>query len=449
MEDVKKEVKFLRDCRQHANVVDFYGCYSRKVARQIEVWIAMEYCGGGSIESCYKTLRKPLTEPEIAHIMKECLIGLISLHSDQKIHRDVKCANILLTEDGRVKFADFGVSAQLTQTLTNTLRGSPYWMAPEVISSASEGLGYSSKADIWSLGITAMEMAECNPPRINLDPRVILHKIVTLERPTLKTPHCWSHEFHDFLEQCLQKDPKRRDAASVLIDHPFIKKHEATSENNAVIQSLMQRTKDARSMEKTNSEALESLFFGLGLNTEHGSDGDNDEEEEGMPDARVFVEVCGDLKSPPSDALGNVTRQNRLDTPTLISPIDASIDRSESSSGIMASSLVSVGCMQNAETRSNPLPLTILSDLTSKTETKIVDMNEANVHVLDVFALNALRKRLESRLMLSLQKMKQVSSSIANIELLEQHKTLDTREIEAACNDSGHVCVVDLPGWRR
>ncbi|ORY39990.1 kinase-like protein [Rhizoclosmatium globosum] len=232
LDDVLAEVNFLRDCR-HKNIVAYYGSYLKrgKVKGEKSVWIAMEFCGGGSVESCYKTLRAPLSEIEIAHIMRECLQGLSYLHSCNKIHRDIKSANILLTEDGKVKLADFGVSTQLVHTLAKrtTFTGTPYWMAPEVITSDYEGTVYDSKADIWSLGITAIEMAETKPPFYDMLPVQVLYTIPKVDSPILGLNRDWSFEFRDFVKKCLNKSPELRASADDLLkvnyfrDNEFIK----------------------------------------------------------------------------------------------------------------------------------------------------------------------------------------------------------------------------------
>ncbi|KAJ3248105.1 Structural maintenance of chromosomes protein 1 [Chytriomyces hyalinus] len=277
LDDVLREVNFLRDC-QHENVVRYIGCFIKRgpVKGQRHVWIAMEYCGGGSVEWCYKGLKGGLMELEIAVIVRECLKGLAFLESCGKIHRDIKCGNILLTEDGEVKLADFGVSAQLTKTLTKrkTFIGTPYWMSPEVITSEDKGTLYDSKADIWSLGITAIEMAECKPPMFDMHPMRVLFMIAKLDPPTLKNSNPpWSLEFRDFLRQCLEKDPTMRPSASELILHPFVK---SATAGGLTVQRLIQRTRYAR---KVRAEAKFNLA-NLKLGPRQLDDNDVDDEDE-------------------------------------------------------------------------------------------------------------------------------------------------------------------------
>ncbi|KAI8814316.1 kinase-like domain-containing protein [Cladochytrium replicatum] len=190
--DVLNEINFLREC-SHSNIVSYMGCFMKtgSLKGQKCVWISMEYCGGGSVEAIYRSLKAPLSEKQIACIIRECLKGLAFLESCSKIHRDIKCGNILLTEDGDIKLADFGVATQLTRTFAkrNTFIGTPYWMAPEVITSELKGTLYDNKADVWSLGITAIEMAECGPPMFDMHPMRCLYLVPIVDPPKLKNAH--------------------------------------------------------------------------------------------------------------------------------------------------------------------------------------------------------------------------------------------------------------------
>ncbi|KAL2918803.1 hypothetical protein HK105_201637 [Polyrhizophydium stewartii] len=194
LSEVLNEVNFLRDCR-HRNIVAYMGSYMKRgqVKGQKIIWIVMEFCGGGSVEGTCKSLRGSLTEQEIVCILRESLQGLEFLHSRNKIHRDIKCGNILMTDKGEVKLADFGVSTQLSNTFSkrHTFIGTPYWMAPEVITSEQQNTAYDYKADIWSLGITAIEMAEGAPPMFETHPMRVLFMIPKLDPPTLKDKSKW------------------------------------------------------------------------------------------------------------------------------------------------------------------------------------------------------------------------------------------------------------------
>ncbi|TPX36540.1 hypothetical protein SmJEL517_g01390 [Synchytrium microbalum] len=246
LDEVLNEVNFLRDC-QHANIVSYVGCFMKKMSKGAKhIWIVMEFCGGGSVEGGYKckSLRGPLLECEIAAIIRESLAGLTFLHSVGKIHRDIKCGNILLTDAGEIKIADFGVSTQLTRTFSkrNTFIGTPYWMAPEVITSEQQGSAYDSKADLWSLGISAIEMAECSPPMFDMHPMRVLFMIPKLDPPTLKDAK-WTDTFRDFLVKCLVKDPDMRPSAQELLQHPFVSELPPTK---PTIISLIERAREAK-----------------------------------------------------------------------------------------------------------------------------------------------------------------------------------------------------------
>ncbi|XP_027287320.1 serine/threonine-protein kinase 3 isoform X7 [Cricetulus griseus] len=198
-------------------VVKYYGSYFKNT----DLWIVMEYCGAGSVSDIIRLRNKTLTEDEIATILKSTLKGLEYLHFMRKIHRDIKAGNILLNTEGHAKLADFGVAGQLTDTMAkrNTVIGTPFWMAPEVI----QEIGYNCVADIWSLGITAIEMAEGKPPYADIHPMRAIFMIPTNPPPTFRKPELWSDDFTDFVKKCLVKSPEQRATATQLLQHPFIK----------------------------------------------------------------------------------------------------------------------------------------------------------------------------------------------------------------------------------
>ncbi|XP_024885448.1 mitogen-activated protein kinase kinase kinase kinase 5-like [Temnothorax curvispinosus] len=183
----------------------------------------MEYCGGGSLQDIYH-ITGPLSEIQIAYMCRETLTGLAYLHSMGKMHRDIKGANILLTEAGDVKLADFGVSAQITATINKrkSFIGTPYWMAPEVAVVERKG-GYNQLCDIWACGITAIELAELQPPMFDLHPMraLFLMSKSGFKPPTLKDRDKWSPTFHNFVKIALTKNPKKRPTAEKLLQHAF------------------------------------------------------------------------------------------------------------------------------------------------------------------------------------------------------------------------------------
>uniref|UniRef100_A0A147BRX9 Mitogen-activated protein kinase kinase kinase kinase n=1 Tax=Ixodes ricinus TaxID=34613 RepID=A0A147BRX9_IXORI len=216
---IQQEILMMKDCR-HPNIVAYFGSYLRRD----KLWICMEYCGGGSLQDIYH-ITGPLGEQQIAYMCRETLKGLAYLHYMGKMHRDVKGANILLTEDGDVKLADFGVSAQITATISKrkSFIGTPYWMAPEVAAVERKG-GYNQQCDIWAVGITAIELAELQPPMFDLHPMraLFLMSKSGFKPPQLKDKVKWTPNFHHFVKIALTKNPKKRPTAERLLMHPFL-----------------------------------------------------------------------------------------------------------------------------------------------------------------------------------------------------------------------------------
>jgi len=203
---LKKELRFLKNSA-HCNIVGYEGAYLHQAEEHYELWIVMELCGFGSI----KSMKAPLPENWIAYICKGIIAGLCYLHGKNIIHRDIKPTNILLTDDCVVKLADFGVSAKIANfDKRRTYIGSPYYMAPEVKACQTDRMAaYDSKADLWSLGITAMELAE--------EPN-----LVQFLRHREGNKGRWSQNFKDFVAECLDEDPKARKSAEQLLEHPFL-----------------------------------------------------------------------------------------------------------------------------------------------------------------------------------------------------------------------------------
>jgi len=203
----------------HPNIVQYIESYL--VGENI--WVIMEFMGSGCLTEVLEQFEHvQLTEPQIATISLATLRGLSYIHSLHRIHRDIKSDNLLIGSDGQIKLADFGYAAQLTQQKQkrNTIVGTPYWMAPELI----RGQNYDQKVDMWSLGIMVMEMAEGEPPYMDFPPLRALFLITTKGIPGLKEPHKWSSDMKDFLAKCLDKEAETRPDANELLKHPFLSK---------------------------------------------------------------------------------------------------------------------------------------------------------------------------------------------------------------------------------
>lgn len=225
------EIGIISNCK-FKNIVRFLAseCSDR------EVLIVMEYCCGGSVKDVMRQLGRTMTQEQIVVILKDVLSGLNYLHSHNKIHRDVKAANILLNEQGIAKLSDFGVSEPVDSSIKKrTIIGTLLWLPPEVINQEPD---YSTAIDIWSLGITVIEMGEGQPPHSDLDQSEALREIANLEKrsPTFKDKSKWSEKCLDFVELCLNKDSSSRKKAHELLEHELIQK----ASSNDVIRELVQ-----------------------------------------------------------------------------------------------------------------------------------------------------------------------------------------------------------------
>ncbi|XP_051939726.1 STE20-like kinase b [Hippocampus zosterae] len=220
LEDYMVEIDILASC-DHQNIVKLLDAFYFEG----KLWILIEFCAGGAVDAVMLELERPLTEPQIKVVCRQTLQALVYLHDIKIIHRDLKAGNILLTLDGDVKLADFGVSARNTKTLQrrDSFIGTPYWMAPEVVMcETSKDRPYDYKADIWSLGVTLIELAQIEPPNHEMNPMRVLLKIAKSEPPTLMQPSRWSPEFNDFLKRCLDKNVDNRWSAAQLLQHSFV-----------------------------------------------------------------------------------------------------------------------------------------------------------------------------------------------------------------------------------
>ncbi|XP_028621923.1 serine/threonine-protein kinase 3 isoform X2 [Grammomys surdaster] len=270
LQEIIKEISIMQQC-DSPYVVKYYGSYFKNT----DLWIVMEYCGAGSVSDIIRLRNKTLTEDEIATILKSTLKGLEYLHFMRKIHRDIKAGNILLNTEGHAKLADFGVAGQLTDTMAkrNTVIGTPFWMAPEVI----QEIGYNCVADIWSLGITSIEMAEGKPPYADIHPMRAIFMIPTNPPPTFRKPELWSDDFTDFVKKCLVKSPEQRATATQLLqDEDELDSHtmvKTSSESGGTMRATSTMSEGAQTMIEHNSTMLESDLGTMVINSE-------DEEEE-------------------------------------------------------------------------------------------------------------------------------------------------------------------------
>lgn len=243
LQEIIKEISIMQQC-DSPHVVKYYGSYFK----DSDLWIVMEYCGAGSVSDIMRLRKKTLNEEEIATIIYDTLRGLEYLHLRRKIHRDIKAGNILLNTQGHAKLADFGVAGQLSDTMAkrNTVIGTPFWMAPEVI----QEIGYDCVADIWSLGITALEMAEGKPPYGDIHPMRAIFMIPTKPPPSFREPDQWQPEFIDFVSRCLVKNPEERATASKLLQHQFIRGAQPAS----ILRNMLEEAMEIRENQNSNRQ---------------------------------------------------------------------------------------------------------------------------------------------------------------------------------------------------
>ncbi|XP_053179976.1 misshapen-like kinase 1 isoform X5 [Scomber japonicus] len=282
-EEIKLEINMLKSYSHHRNIATYYGAFIKKgpAGQDHQLWLVMEYCGAGSVTDLVKkTKGNCLKEDWIAYICREVLRGLSHLHSHHVIHRDIKGQNVLLTENAEVKLVDFGVSAQLDKTIgrRNTFIGTPYWMAPEVIAcDENPEATYDYRSDLWSLGITALEMAEGAPPLCDMHPMRALFLIPRNAPPKLKSKK-WSKRFLSFVDSCLVKNHLHRPATDALLRHAFIRDLANERQVRIMLKDHLDRTRKKREKEGPEYEYS-------------GSEEEEDEvaEEEGEPSSIVNV----------------------------------------------------------------------------------------------------------------------------------------------------------------
>ncbi|KAM4543497.1 TRAF2 and NCK interacting kinase b isoform 6-T6 [Fundulus diaphanus] len=250
-EEIKAEINMLKKYSHHRNIATYYGAFVKKnpPGMDDQLWLVMEFCGAGSVTDLIKNTKgNSLKEEWIAYVCREILRGLTHLHQHKVIHRDIKGQNVLLTENAEVKLVDFGVSAQLDRTVgrRNTFIGTPYWMAPEVIAcDENPDATYDFKSDLWSLGITAIEMAEGAPPLCDMHPMRALFLIPRNPAPRLKSKK-WSKKFQSFIDSCLVKSHSQRPSTEQLLKHPFIRDLPNERQVRIQLKDHIDRTKKRR-----------------------------------------------------------------------------------------------------------------------------------------------------------------------------------------------------------
>ncbi|KAM3927261.1 misshapen-like kinase 1 isoform 4-T4 [Leptodactylus fuscus] len=257
-EEIKQEINMLKKYSHHRNIATYYGAFIKKSppGNDDQLWLVMEFCGAGSVTDLVKNTKgNALKEDCIAYICREILRGLSHLHAHKVIHRDIKGQNVLLTENAEVKLVDFGVSAQLDRTVgrRNTFIGTPYWMAPEVIAcDENPDATYDYRSDIWSLGITAIEMAEGAPPLCDMHPMRALFLIPRNPPPKLKSKK-WSKKFIDFIDTCLIKNYMNRPPTEQLLKYPFIRDQPTERQVRIQLKDHIDRSRKKR-VEKDETE---------------------------------------------------------------------------------------------------------------------------------------------------------------------------------------------------
>ncbi|XP_063062701.1 TRAF2 and NCK interacting kinase b isoform X5 [Engraulis encrasicolus] len=283
-EEIKAEINMLKKYSHHRNIATYYGAFIKKnpPGMDDQLWLVMEFCGAGSVTDLIKNTKgNSLKEEWTAYICREILRGLTHLHQHKVIHRDIKGQNVLLTENAEVKLVDFGVSAQLDRTVgrRNTFIGTPYWMAPEVIAcDENPDATYDFKSDLWSLGITAIEMAEGAPPLCDMHPMRALFLIPRNPAPRLKSKK-WSKKFQSFVDSCLVKNHNQRPSTEQLLKHPYIRDLPNERQVRIQLKDHIDRTKKKR---------------GERDETEYEYSGSEDEEERDMGEPSSIINIPGE-----------------------------------------------------------------------------------------------------------------------------------------------------------
>eukprot|EP01124_Arcella_intermedia_P026713 TRINITY_DN5093_c0_g1_i1.p1 TRINITY_DN5093_c0_g1~~TRINITY_DN5093_c0_g1_i1.p1 ORF type:complete len:458 (-),score=105.64 TRINITY_DN5093_c0_g1_i1:1180-2553(-) len=283
IEDIENEIRILKQCKS-PYIVSYYGVFRLGTI----LWILMDHCGLGSVADIIEVNNRPFSEKVASWIVLSSLNGLAYLHSHQIVHRDVKGGNILVTETGEIKLADFGVSEKL-ERIIGEVAGTPLWMAPEV---AKRGEPYDHRADIWSLGITMIEMIDGEPPMSEMNAYRVMMAIQKNDPPTVKNPKQMSNNFIDFLTRCLVKDKVSRWTTNDALKHPYV-----TGAKQEHLKELLEKTsKNKEMLKRKNAPHIDHSEIG---NYEQQPDNPKKEKQQQLPEHEqpTYVPLVEERKS--------------------------------------------------------------------------------------------------------------------------------------------------------
>ncbi|MEE6485877.1 hypothetical protein FKM82_014441 [Ascaphus truei] len=375
LEDYMVEIDILASCN-HPNIVQLLDAFYY----ENNLWILIEFCAGGAVDAVMLELERPLTEPQIRVVCKQTLDALVYLHENKMIHRDLKAGNILLSLDGDVKLADFGVSAKNTRTLQrrDSFIGTPYWMAPEVVMcETSKDRPYDFKADVWSLGVTLIEMAQIEPPHHELNPMRVLLKIAKSEPPTLAQPSRWSLDFSDFLRKCLEKNIDARWTPVQLLKHPFV----SVVNSNKPVRELIAEAK-AEVLEEVEDSKEEEEEEESSLPVPENKRASSDLSIASLEDYKASQNASA-LEPVSGKSMPGVIENKILNQENVLEPTKVKVDET---TGNISGELIN----QDAPTKENGIPCTdklttVVVNEDSGKETVVEEKKvENNVPVLDL-----------------------------------------------------------------
>ena len=407
IESFKKEINVLQQCKS-PYILEYFGYYIKNNT----IWIIIEYCDGGSVLDLMRITERNLNEEQIASIIYMVLNGLAFLHEQKKIHRDIKAGNILLTREGVAKLGDFGVSAQLMHSFSKKVSkiGTPYWMSPEVISQNS----YDSKCDIWSLGITCIEMAEGEPPYSEVRTFLVMKKIISSPPKGMSNPAIWSLEFNDFVSKCLTFDPEKRPTAKELLKHKFITKN---NKGNELIGELINNSLDQINRYRA------TMLNEEGKNDINEGEENYDEENEDNMGSVVY-------KGDDNIDSGTMIKKEEVNMGSMIVISEANIDTNNTKSNI--SSMANLNCKPGEQNKSayNYMDLINKYGMNGLSfEAKKVDEEEE---------MKETEEKVSSIKKMKLPPMSQRQKTKSESELMAHNKksNISQEEIERLANDS-------------